>query len=116
MLPSDTRVLALAAALVGLIDALAGARRADAGDDLVALAGCGIERRALRRLQREGRLPVERIGRKLYTRRSALVALVQTEPTEAPSRASTHAVDPEQAAREAYAGRSLRVVRGSGRS
>jgi hypothetical protein len=116
MLPSDPRVLAVAAALVGLVDALASERRAAPGDDLVALAGCGIERRALRRLQRDGKLPVERIGRKLYTRRSALLALVQTETAAAPACASTAAMNPEQAAREAYADRSSRVVRGSARS
>ncbi len=87
MRPENPRVLAVVAALVGLVDALAAERRDGEGDELVSLADAGIERRALRRLQREGRLPVERIGRRLYTRRSALLALVGVTSGNAPKRA-----------------------------
>jgi hypothetical protein len=112
MRPNDPRVLAVAAALVGLVDALLAERRAEVADELVPLADAGIERRALRRLQRDGRLPVERIGRRLYTRRSALLALVITTPAkEVPPNAAPVA-DVAQAAREAYAGRPLRIVGG----
>jgi hypothetical protein len=112
MLPSDRRILAVAAALVGLLDALAIERKGHAGDELVPLASCGVERRALRRLAREGRLEVVRIGRRQYTTRRALAGLVTLGPVGA--EAGEQATDPAAAARKAYAA-PLRLARGGGR-
>jgi hypothetical protein len=105
----DPRILALAAALAGIIDALAIERRADVGDDLVPFP-FGFERRAARALIREGRLATTRIGRRIFTRRSAVLALVgdSANPVPAPAPVVT---DPVAAARAAYAA-PLRAVGG----
>jgi hypothetical protein len=107
MRPNNPLVLAVAVAIVGLVDALV-ARLDAAPDELVPIASCGVERRALRRLARQGRLEVVRIGRKSFTTRRALAALVDAPQSAAP----LPAADPVAAARAAYASKSLRVVRG----
>jgi hypothetical protein len=107
--PRDPRVVAVATALVWLIDALAPARSDDHGDELVLLNSCGIERRALRRLAKDGRLEVVRLGRKLFTTRRSLAALVRERAPGEPKKATTR--DAQAAARAAYAA-PLRVVGG----
>src|ERR1700722_179041 len=101
MRPDDPRVLAVAAAIVGLVDALASERCERVGDDLVPLADAGIERRALRRLIREGRVRATRIGRRVYVARADLGALLTTRVPLAPA-ASSDKSDPAEAARAAY--------------
>ena len=113
MTPHDPRVLAVASAIVGLVDALAAERSAGkASDDLVPMADAGIERRALRRLIREGRVRATRIGRRTYVSRADLGALLTTRAPLAPAAGAKS--DPADAARAAY-GTSLRVVPGAGR-
>jgi hypothetical protein len=101
--PDDPRVVALAAAIVDLVDALAKGST-ERGDELVALTSCGVERRALRRLVRDGRLEVVRIGRRQYTTRRALAALVR------PSVAGCLFVSPAHY-RWAHAMRAVELVR-----
>ena len=112
MTPHDPRVLAVAAAIVGLFDAIASERRGDGADGLVPMADAGIERRALRRLIREGRVRATRIGRRVYVARADLGALLTTRAPLAPTAGAKS--DPAEAARAAYSA-PLRVVRGSGR-
>jgi hypothetical protein len=79
------------------------------GDELVALADCGLDARSRRRLEREGRLPVSKIGRRKFTTRSALVALVPSMSTiRATPEARTPAETPGEAARKAYAALATR--------
>jgi hypothetical protein len=113
MTPHDPRVLAVAAALIGLVDALAAERATGLSDDLVPLADAGLERRALRRLVRQGRVRSTRIGRRVYVSRADLARLVETVPTStsAPAFGGGGASDAARAARTAYA-EPLRVVRG----
>jgi hypothetical protein len=80
--------------------------------ELVPLADAGIERRALRRLIREGRVRAARIGRRVYVARTDLGALLTTRAPLAPAAAAKS--DPAEAARAAYSA-PLRVVRGGGR-
>jgi excisionase family DNA binding protein len=108
--PRDSRVLAVAAAIVGLFDALATERIGNASDGLVAVADAGIERRALRRLIREGRLRATRIGRRVYVSRADLTDLLSAAPTVVP--AAFTAADPREAARASYRA-PLRAVRRS---
>jgi hypothetical protein len=55
-----------------------------AADDLIPLAQSSLGARTRRRLEREGRLPVVKLGRQKFTRRSALVGLVgDAEPAPA---------------------------------
>jgi len=61
---------------VHLVIELATAR--EATDELVALAECGLEASAWRKLVRNGELPCRRIGRRWYTTKRALAALVGT--------------------------------------
>jgi hypothetical protein len=107
--PDDEKALAVGRALLALLAAtgLLETGKSEPGDELVAFP-FGLERRAARSLVRTRRLAVERIGRRLYTRRSALVALVEASP-HAPSPV---VADPAEAARAAYASKSLRIVRG----
>ena len=79
----------------------AGAPSADPSrDDLIPIAEVPLDARTRLRLEREGRLPVEKLGRRKFTRRSALAALVgdaAPSPTpDAPRR------DPRESARELY--------------
>jgi hypothetical protein len=71
--PDDLRTT-LHAALDKLLDALEARAQAPA-DELVALEDCGLERRAVDALRRAGRLPCVKLGRRWYTRRSAVLAL-----------------------------------------
>jgi hypothetical protein len=82
------------------------------GDDLVAVSDLPLDRRTRIRLEREGLLPVTKLGRRKFTRRSALVALVE-QPTGVAGGAATageerlaarplEAPDPSAAAKEAY--------------
>jgi excisionase family DNA binding protein len=96
----DPRVLAVAAAVVNLFDALATEDRGPTSDGIVALSEAGIERRALRRLIREGRVRSTRIGRRVYVSRADLTALVTAAPTRPPP--AFTATDPRAAARAAY--------------
>jgi hypothetical protein len=108
MRPDDPRVRAVAAALVGLVDALSIERDAGPGVDELLAFPFGLERRAASALVRRGTIATVRLGRRLYARRSDLLALVQLtpEPTEPPA-----VVGAAEAARAAYA-RPLRVVGG----
>jgi excisionase family DNA binding protein len=54
-------------------------------DELVTLDACGLERRAVEALIREGRLRAVKIGRRVYVRRSAVVALVDELPAWTPN-------------------------------
>lgn len=113
MTPHDPRVFAVAAALIGLVDALAAERGAGrASDELVPLADAGVELRALRRLVRQGRVRSTRIGRRVYVSRADLAGLVGQAPASASATARAPASDAASAARAAYAA-PLRVVRGS---
>jgi hypothetical protein len=111
VLASDARILAVATALVGLVDALAAGRGTGGADELVALTDSGLDARTRRRLERDGRLPVVRLGRKKFTTRAALAALVNA-PTTAAAVVPT-ATDATTAARAAYAPGPLRMVRGA---
>jgi excisionase family DNA binding protein len=111
MKPNDPRILAVASAIVGLFDALANERSSDASNGIVSLADAGIERRALRRLIREGRVRATRIGRRVYVSRADLAALLALTLTQVP--AASTAVNPQDAARAAYRA-PLRAVRRSG--
>jgi hypothetical protein len=95
----DPCVLAIVAAIVGLVDALAAERQERARDGLVPLADAGIERRALRRLVREGRVRATRIGRRVYIFRADLASLLDAPPQ---ARAASTATDAREAARAAY--------------
>ena len=64
-------------------------RHESAPDELVAYP-FGLEREAARRLMRDGHLPAARIGRRVYARRSDVLALVErlaatTPATPAPT-------------------------------
>mgnify|MGYP001172913420 CR=1 FL=1 len=72
-----------------------------AADDLVPLADTPLDARTRRRLEREGRLPVVKLGRRKFTRRSALAGLVAE--TAAPTISTASSDDPQAAARDAYA-------------
>ena len=111
MRPNDSRVLAVAAALVGLVDALSTERRGDHPDELVAFP-FGFERRAASALVRQGKLATKKIGRRSYARRSDVLALVEVPAKAAPDVAKTTS-DATAAARAAYARPSLRVLRGA---
>jgi excisionase family DNA binding protein len=112
MRPDDPRALAFAAALVGLVDALAAERGGQASDSLVAAADSGLERRALRRLIRDGRVRSTRIGRRVYVSRADLAGLLADAPPSGARSTPAAAPDAASAARAAYAA-PLRVVRGS---
>lgn len=49
-------------------------------DELVALAACGLERAALRRLIASGELRARKIGRRLFALRSDLAKLINSVP------------------------------------
>lgn len=78
-------------------------------DDLVPLSKSGLGARTRRRLEREGQLPVVKLGRQKFTRRSALVGLVGNGETNIASPATT-VLDPREAARADYARISTRRV------
>jgi hypothetical protein len=113
MQPSDRRVLAVAAALVGLAEALAIEARVAVADELVPMADVRIERRALRRLVAAGRVRSVRIGRRMYVSRADLARLLDATPVGAATQPTT-TTDAAAAARDAYAA-PLRVVRAGGR-
>ena len=73
---------ALASALRALADVLeAQASNTSAtADELVDVRACGLERRAVDKLIAAGELRAVRIGRRLYAKKSALVALVDVLP------------------------------------
>jgi hypothetical protein len=108
MRPDDRRVLAVAAAFVGLLDALTAQRRAADDADALMPFPFGLEHRAARSLMREGRLATTKIGRRIFTRRSAVLALVGDTPQAAPRMVGA---DPAAAARAAYDA-PLRVLQG----
>jgi hypothetical protein len=81
-------------------------------DDLVPLSESGLGVRTRRRLEREGRLPVVKLGRQKFTRRSALLELVGEK--DASDSATPEAKDPREAARTSY-NRSLALVPSTGR-
>jgi hypothetical protein len=56
-------------------------------DELVPVDSCGLERAARRRLERDGRLPVVKLGRRKFVRRSDVAKLV--EPVPEPVRPAT---------------------------
>jgi hypothetical protein len=79
----------------------AGAPSADPSrDDLIPIAEVPLDARTRLRLEREGRLPVEKLGRRKFTRRSALAALVGgVTPSPAPDASRR---DPRESARALY--------------
>jgi hypothetical protein len=85
-------------------------RAVDAADELVAFP-FGFERRAASTLVRRGKLATTKVGRRIYARRSDVLALVSDTAIPA-SDAPPLATDAATAARAAYAS-PLRVVRGS---
>jgi hypothetical protein len=97
---------------VGLVDAISEQRPVSRSDELVAFP-FGLERRAARGLVREGRLTTTRIGRRVYTKRSALLALVDGSPIDRKNAGPMRATDPAAAARKAYAA-PLRLAGGGG--
>jgi hypothetical protein len=110
MRSEDPRVLAVAAALVALLNALAADTRGHATDELVAFP-FGLERRAARALMRAGQLSTTKIGRRVFARHSAILALVGDTPGT-PQRTAVALATPAAAARAAYAARTLRAVDG----
>jgi hypothetical protein len=54
-------------------------------DDLIPLAETALDARTRRRLEREGRLPVVKLGRPKFTRRSALASLADPSAADAAS-------------------------------
>ncbi len=81
MPPDDPRVIALARAIVALIDGAS----LSATDELVpltpeALAALGLEHRPVVRLVERGELASIKIGRRRYTRRSWLAQLAEKTP------------------------------------
>ena len=114
MRADDPRVLAVATAILALVDAFAGERPGDTADELIAFP-FGLERRAASDLARSGRIPTVRLGRRTFTRRSALIALVGPSPSPAAALAAPPVADPASAAREAYSARPLRMMRGGSR-
>jgi hypothetical protein len=68
-------------------------------DDLVPLAETALDARTRRRLEREGRLPVVKLGRRKFTSRSALASLVD------PAAADGSSCPPEDADARAVARR-----------
>lgn len=82
--------------------------RADEVDDLVPLAETGLDVRTRRRLEKEGRLAVVKLGRRKFTRRSALAALVSdTSRCDVSTRLAV--TDPREAARAAYHANGVRL-------
>jgi hypothetical protein len=73
----------------------------EGADDLVPLSESGLGVRTRRRLEREGRLPVVKLGRQKFTRRSALLELVGEGDAVAAS-ATPEVKDPREAARARY--------------
>jgi hypothetical protein len=71
-----------------------------APDELVPIAEVPLDARTRTRLEREGRLPVEKLGRRKFTRRSALAALVR-DAAPSPSPEAPRG-DPRASARELY--------------
>lgn len=92
-------LLALAAALEAGAAAAARVLRAEAqkgedgpaGDEVVPLDTCGLERAAARRLVETGELPARKVGRRWMVRRADVAALIlaapppKPKPTEAPT-------------------------------
>ena len=70
------------------------------GDELVPLNECGLDEKTRARLVRSGELPARKLGRRWFTKRSALLALIDEKPR--PSESATPA-DPREAARATYA-------------
>lgn len=67
-------------ALDAFLDALDAYRALPAQEELIAVSHLPFDVAARRRLVREGRLRVVRIGRQLYTSRAAVAALVHDLP------------------------------------
>ncbi len=112
MTPTDPVALLIAALADPLADRIAVRLKREQCDELVAFP-FGLEARAARALVRARTLPTRKIGRRVYARRSDLLALVDETPARSqPSRPPT--VDVAEAARAAYV-RPLRVVRRSSR-
>jgi hypothetical protein len=83
MTPSDARVVALAAAIVAVVDALSSASTHDTADELIPLTVAGLaarnmEHRPILRLAESGALRTVRIGRKRYTRPSWVAVAAET--------------------------------------
>jgi hypothetical protein len=90
MSPDDPRIVALAAAIVALIDGMRGDAPSHAHDDLVpltheALAERQLEHRAVVRLAESGELRTVKIGRRRYTRASWLADLAGKLAASAPT-------------------------------
>lgn len=111
---SDPRVLALASAIVELLNVLAEGHQAPPHDELVAvapkpLAALGLEYRPTLALAQAGTLRTVWIGRRRFTRRSWLAALAEALP---PACSAQPEDDLAEAARRRASRRSLRVVGG----
>ncbi len=75
----------------------------DDADELVPLCRSGLAVRTRRKLEREGRLPVVKLGRSKFTRRSALLALLDATTGDGPRAPGQHPSTPQEAARASYA-------------
>lgn len=85
----------------------------DGGDTLIPLAESGLAVRTRRKLEREGKLPVVKLGREKYTRRSALVALLP--PNDNINDSPPTALSPREAARASYTRGTSPQIEGSRR-
>ena len=94
-------LLALAAALEAGAAAAARVLRAEAqkgedgpaGDEVVPLDTCGLERAAARRLVETGELPARKVGRRWMVRRADVAALILAAPPPKPTEAPTGYLD-----------------------
>jgi hypothetical protein len=78
-------------------------------DVLVPISDVPLDARTRLRLERDGRLPVMKIGRRKFTRRSALAELVPPRGAASPPRPPPARVDARSAATQAY----IELVAGS---
>jgi hypothetical protein len=99
MTAPDAVALLLDALAEPLADRIASRLRREQADELVAFP-FSLEVRTARALVRGRKLPTTKIGRKIYTLRSAVLALVNEAPELGP--APRTAIDAAAAARAAY--------------
>lgn len=112
----DPRVLALAAAIVALLDAVATRAQAPTSDDLIPLTAEGLaahrfEHKPVLRLAESGQLRTVRIGRRRYTRPSWLAEVAAGLP--AGRRTSPSAAERKAALLEELRGPRKRTSLGS---
>lgn len=94
-------LLTLAAALEAGAAAAARVLRAEAqkgedgpaGDEVVPLDACGLERAAARRLVATGELPARKVGRRWMVRRADVAGLILAAPSPKPTEAPADYLD-----------------------